>query len=289
MAKKSSSRWTLNWRKPANRNAVVVKPAIRSAPAVSACTLAYRFAWLFALLLLSGYSIAQPIQHSALQQEQALQMRKLNRERLMAKAKQTLTKRRAASSFATAPTQLAAGAQLAERAKNRQMLLLSMNLRASGNSAADNPLDYQRAEPMTVGRHKLVAKLHIVLRRLFTQLGKPYVWGGDNPKEGFDCSGLVFYAFNHVLTRKLPRTANAMYQARYLERVQADKLRRGDLVFFNTNPSPGADHVGVYLGHGDFIEAPRSGLTIRINKITNQFWQAHYLGARRILTEDAVF
>jgi cell wall-associated NlpC family hydrolase len=114
-------------------------------------------------------------------------------------------------------------------------------------------------------------------------LGKPYLWGGNSPTEGFDCSGLVFYAFNHVLERKLPRTANGMYRDDGLKSVHRGSLKQGDLVFFNINQRPGADHVGVYLGDGRFIEAPRTGLKIRISQLSDDFWQSHYLGARRVL------
>lgn len=92
-----------------------------------------------------------------------------------------------------------------------------------------------------------------------------------------------------MLERKLPRTANEMYQANHLKPVRRDKLRNGDLVFFNINQRPGADHVGVYLGDDKFIEAPRTGLKIRISQLSDNFWQSHYLGARRILSEDAAF
>ncbi len=54
----------------------------------------------------------------------------------------------------------------------------------------------------------------VAIHRLEQQLGKPYVWGGTRPDQGFDCSGLVFYAYNKILEAKLPRTANEMYHYR---------------------------------------------------------------------------
>lgn len=86
-----------------------------------------------------------------------------------------------------------------------------------------------------------------------------------------------------MLDRKLPRTANGMYQDNHLKSIHRGSLKQGDLVFFNINQRPGADHVGVYLGDGRFIEAPRTGLNIRISKLSDDFWQSHYLGARRVL------
>ena len=54
----------------------------------------------------------------------------------------------------------------------------------------------------------------VAIHRLEQQLGKPYLWGGTSPEQGFDCSGLIFYAYNKILAAKLPRTANEMYHYR---------------------------------------------------------------------------
>lgn len=171
------------------------------------------------------------------------------------------------------------------RVKNREMLAMHGRWQPGllgGSDALWQPTPEERLTP------KARASLHVVIARLKKQLGKPYVWGGESPGEGFDCSGLVFYAYNQVLRHKLPRTANAMYQDGHFKRVRPEKLRRGDLVFFKIHRRTGADHVGVYLGDGQFIEAPRTGLNIRISQLSDDFWQDHYLGARRILTDDVV-
>ena len=119
-------------------------------------------------------------------------------------------------------------------------------------------------------------------------LGNPYVWGGTRPDKGFDCSGLVFYAYNKILEAKLPRTANEMYHYRRATIVANNDLRRGDLLFFHIHSREIADHMGVYLGDGQFIESPRTGETIRISRLAEPFWQDHFLGARRILTEETI-
>ena len=128
-----------------------------------------------------------------------------------------------------------------------------------------------------------------IVARLEKQLGKPYRWGGTSPGKGFDCSGLVYYAYNHLLAEKLPRTANEMYHYTRARRIAKNDLRRGDLVFFHVHTrGDKADHVGVYLGRDEFIEAPRTGENIRISHFGQDFWQDHYLGARRILLADNV-
>ncbi|EKY5482938.1 MAG: hypothetical protein Q610_ECBC00336G0001, partial [Escherichia coli DORA_B_14] len=106
--------------------------------------------------------------------------------------------------------------------------------------------------------------------------------------QGFDCSGLVFYAYNKILEAKLPRTANEMYHYRRATIVANNDLRRGDLLFFHIHSREIADHMGVYLGDGQFIESPRTGETIRVSQLAEPFWQDHFLGARRILTEETI-
>ncbi|REC94780.1 C40 family peptidase [Kushneria indalinina] len=120
------------------------------------------------------------------------------------------------------------------------------------------------------------------------QLGRPYLWGGTTPQAGFDCSGLIYYAFRDLLSGELPRTANGMYHWSQAAPVATDSLKRGDLVFFRIKAASAADHVGVYLGDGRFIQAPRTGENIRISSLEGAYWQRHYLGARRLLTGETV-
>ncbi len=120
------------------------------------------------------------------------------------------------------------------------------------------------------------------------QIGRPYLWGGTTPQAGFDCSGLIYYAFRDLLSKELPRTANGMYHWSEAAPVTTDALKRGDLVFFRIKAASAADHVGVYLGDGKFIQAPRTGENIRISSLDGAYWQQHYLGARRLLTGDTV-
>ncbi|ARS52917.1 hypothetical protein B9G99_08510 [Kushneria konosiri] len=120
------------------------------------------------------------------------------------------------------------------------------------------------------------------------QIGRPYLWGGTTPQAGFDCSGLIYYAFRDLLSSEMPRTANGMYHWSKSTPVAIDSLKRGDLVFFRIKAASAADHVGVYLGDGQFVQAPRTGENIRISSLSGDYWQRHYLGARRLLTGDTV-
>jgi cell wall-associated NlpC family hydrolase len=105
-------------------------------------------------------------------------------------------------------------------------------------------------------------------------LGVPYVWGGATPS-GFDCSGLVMYAYAQMGV-SLPHSSYAMWN--YGVAVPEDQLQPGDLVFFN-----GLGHVGIYVGDGDYIEAPHTGAFVQISSLTSGWAASSYVGARRIL------
>lgn len=104
-------------------------------------------------------------------------------------------------------------------------------------------------------------------------LGVPYLWGGATPS-GFDCSGLVTYVFAQ-LGITLPHFAAAQWD--YGVPVTVAQLQPGDLVFFDA-----LDHVGIYLGDGEFINAPHTGTFVRIDTLSEPWYANHYVGARRI-------
>ena len=110
-------------------------------------------------------------------------------------------------------------------------------------------------------------------------MGVPYVWGGATPA-GFDCSGYVQYVYGQVGI-ELPRTADVQFNAG--EEVAIGSEAPGDMVFFETY-APGASHVGIYLGDGEFIHASSSGC-VRISSLEEDYFKARYLGAKRVLEQ----
>jgi len=126
------------------------------------------------------------------------------------------------------------------------------------------------------------------MSKLLSQMGKPYRWGGMSPNTGFDCSGLIYYAYKDVVRIHMPRTANEMFHLRDAAPIKKDDLESGDLVFFHITNRGAADHVGVYLGNGRFIESPRTGQDIRISYLNEDYWRGHYVGARRVVTPKTI-
>lgn len=111
-------------------------------------------------------------------------------------------------------------------------------------------------------------------------LGVPYRRGGSNAEQGFDCSGFTRYVFEHSLGLVLPRRADEQAKQAGLAQVLRDELKPGDLVFFNTMRRA-FSHVGIYVGDGKFIHAPRSGGEVRIEDMRQAYWSKRFNGARR--------
>ena len=123
-----------------------------------------------------------------------------------------------------------------------------------------------------------------VLSRAVNVLGTPYRWGGSSPSKGFDCSGLVKYAFNDVAAVDLPRTSNAM-AAGHGQKVDRKDLKPGDLLFFKLK-SRQVNHVAIYLGNDRFIHAPRRGKSVSIDTLKKPFWDKNYVIAKRVLPKE---
>jgi len=104
-------------------------------------------------------------------------------------------------------------------------------------------------------------------------VGAPYRWGGSSPS-GFDCSGLVRYVYAEVGV-SLPH--NAAKQYRLGTPVSRDRLEPGDLVFFDR-----LRHNGIYVGDGRFIHARQTGKRVSIARLDEDWYAAHWAGARRL-------
>lgn len=139
-----------------------------------------------------------------------------------------------------------------------------------GSSRPENPPP-SRGEPSppapVVGNPTGAAS--VAVNAAMGQIGTPYVWGGSSPG-GFDCSGLTSWAYRQAGI-SLPRVAAAQFSA--FPRVSRDQLQPGDLVYFGSS----IHHMGMYIGGGMMVEAPRTGLNVRTAPISRR----DYAGANR--------
>jgi len=110
-------------------------------------------------------------------------------------------------------------------------------------------------------------------------LGTPYLWGGSTPSTGFDCSGLVQWAYAKAGIQ-IPRVTDQQILASGATKVDRDHLLPGDLVFFRDSTGY-VHHVGMSLGGDRFIEAPRTGLKVRISSLKDPYYAEQFTGARR--------
>ena len=139
------------------------------------------------------------------------------------------------------------------------------------------PEDYSAARIEQSGKGDLRSELVKTAKRF---IGIPYRWGGTTADNGFDCSGLtmVSYRLNGL---NLPRVSRNQFKAG--KWVPKEQLLPGDLVFFATKGGTRVTHVGMYVGDGNFIHAPRTGKNVRIEKLSNRFFTKTYMGGRTYL------
>ena len=111
-------------------------------------------------------------------------------------------------------------------------------------------------------------------------LGVKYRLGGCSPETGFDCSGLVTHVFERAWGILLPPGTEALSKVG-APVAKLRELQPGDLVFYNTRNRPHS-HVGIYLGDGEFVHAPRPGARVRVESLRTPYWRERFDGARRL-------
>jgi cell wall-associated NlpC family hydrolase len=129
------------------------------------------------------------------------------------------------------------------------------------------PVPEVRTKNRTIGERAAVVALR--------QIGVPYVYGGSTD-QGFDCSGLVQYAYAST-GRRIPRTTTEQW--RQLTPVKNAEMRVGDLLFFRIGGS--VSHVGLYLGDERFVHAPASGRQVSIEALNSDFYRRAFVRAAR--------
>ena len=139
----------------------------------------------------------------------------------------------------------------------------------AASARLDGPPRREPPKPkQTLGQRAAKAALHAV--------GVPYRWGGSSPAGGFDCSGLVYWAYGR-LGISVPHSSYALYGLG--RNVPRSRLKPGDVLFFS-----GLGHVGLYIGRGRMVHAPQSGRTVEIVPLGRSHYGSRLVGARRLVT-----
>jgi len=148
------------------------------------------------------------------------------------------------------------------QAMTQRSLKLAEALNVASAEAARAEIAGMREQILTVARK---------------QLGDPYRAGGAGP-HSFDCGGFTQFVFKRALGVDIARTSWGQYEQ--VERIKTKDALPGDLVFFFEG---GAHHVGIYVGNGQMIDAPRPGKSISVNPISGSWWGRSFTGIGRIL------
>lgn len=117
-----------------------------------------------------------------------------------------------------------------------------------------------------------------VARQALAMLGTPYRYGGATPA-GFDCSGLVQYAYRQ-LGLSVPRTTEEQYS--HAQLIRRRNMQPGDLLFFQFTHT--VSHVGIYLGGGRFVHAPTTGRNVEVIALDQPYYRNGFIGAGRLHT-----
>lgn len=159
----------------------------------------------------------------------------------------------------------------ASQAPSNQVVQTSNPTTSTQNTQQNTQQNNQQTQQAPSQSSTLVAATKAAL----TQVGVPYVFGGSSPSQGFDCSGLIDYAFKQA-GFNYGRTSAAGY---YTLGTKVTTPQYGDLVFFEGTYKSGISHVGFYIGDGKMVSA--SGTHVQIDDITNSYWQSHFVGYKR--------
>lgn len=146
------------------------------------------------------------------------------------------------------------------------LLLLALPVLLAGCGASQNFSDS--------GAHP---KAQLAVRDAYAQMGKPYRLGGASPRQGFDCSGLVYWAYgkNGV---KVPRMTKDQINAGH--GVSKSSPLPGDIVVFRIGRN--SLHTGLYAGGNSFIHAPRKGTNVRMESLSSPYWSKKLISVRRV-------
>jgi len=157
---------------------------------------------------------------------------------------------------------------------------------SAASASSDQPDEPPRVESMAAPDNRAERLRHPVQRKRKRTLGEraarialravgvPYRWGGASPASGFDCSGLIYWAYSRVGV-EVPHSSYALAETG--RHVRRSRLRRGDVLIFS-----GYGHAGLYIGRGRMVHAPNSGRVVEVVRLRGSHYGSRLVEARRI-------
>ena len=126
--------------------------------------------------------------------------------------------------------------------------------------------------PLT-GAYYITPERHRVMAAAHELLGTPYIYGGNNPARGLDCSSLMQFIHKRALGVSIPRTAAE--QSKRSKTINYNNLQPGDMLFFKIDRQN--NHVGIYIGEGKFIHASSSNRSASIASMNLPYWKKRFV------------
>lgn len=164
--------------------------------------------------------------------------------------------------------------------RNRLSLLALLAVAGCAHQPASVPSSAPRSQPaahIPQARPAHQPAGQRIARLARRMVGTPYRYGGTDPAQGFDCSGLVYYTHSAVGV-SVPRVSRDQY--RRARKVPLSQARPGDIIFFSDAAK--LSHIAIYLGDGRFVHAPSSGKTVSEADLNSDYYQEHLVGVGRL-------
>src|SRR5688572_28719575 len=171
---------------------------------------------------------------------------------------------------------------LMPRVTRQTTLLLLLGLAALATGCAGTPAQPVARSPSRIHVEPQPATTvgGAIAELAMGMVGTRYLYGGTDPTEGFDCSGLVFYAYAQAGYR-VPRTSQELFRA--ARKIAVGEADPGDLMFFQDQTK--LSHVGIYLGDGMFVHAPANGREVAVASLDLPYYQQHLVAVGRLLPD----
>jgi cell wall-associated NlpC family hydrolase len=158
------------------------------------------------------------------------------------------------------------------------MALVALSLVGCAGAARQSPPPSERAAVAARAPRVELSLGSAVAELAMDMVGARYRYGGETPNEGFDCSGLVFYAYTQAGFR-VPRTSREQFRAAH--KIGLDEAGPGDLMFFQDQAK--LSHVAIYLGDRQFVHAPANGQRVAVASLDSSYYQQHLVAVGRLV------